>query len=208
MDISEFANWNLQIHHRLNVNEKFMQLGTGGIINLHKDIYLKETFGKYGQMRRETACLDSTKIIENCSNNLLQQPVSLTSGADGSLYIGDADLIIRLKPDGSSIVLFKFSSKLSSNNLQFNKANGNQAHSHAYYLQYSAYDGHLYVTDSERFQIFRLLSLDNVEQPESNFEIIAGNGLRCFYSEDAEQCGDGGLAIEAKLTQPKGKSRV
>lgn len=203
MDISEFSNWNLQIQHRLNLNDKIIQLGTGGTINLQQDVYLKETFGKYGEMRKEAACLDSTKITENCSNNLLKQPVSFAAGADGSLYIGDFDSIRRLRTDGTSSVIFKFPFK-HTNNQQF-KSSNNHAHSYIYYIQYSPYDGHLYITDYERFQILRLINLDNVEQPENNFEVIAGNGLRCFYSEDVDQCGDGGPAIDARLSQPKSK---
>ena len=202
IDVSEFANWNLQIHHRLNLNEKIIQLGSGGTINLQQDVYLKETFGKYGQMRKDNDCLDgSSKAGEHCSNNSLKQPVSLTAGSDGSLYFGDADLIRRLKPDGSTSVLFRFPAKQTANGQS--KKNGNLA-SYVYHLQYNAYDNHLYVSDSERFQIFKLLNLDNVEQPETNFEVIAGNGLRCFHSEDADQCGDGGLAVEARLSHPKG----
>lgn len=198
MDISEFANWNLQIHHRLNLNDKIIQLGSGGTINLQQDVYLEEKFGKYGQMRKEAACLDSTtkQTGENCSNDLLKQPVSITADADGSLYVGDSDIVRRLKPDGSSIVIFKLPSKQSGKTTTKNQA-------YIYHLQYSSYDGHLYLADSERFEILRLLNLDNVEQPETNFEVIAGNGLRCFYSEDAEQCGDGGPAIDARLQQPK-----
>jgi len=195
IDVSELANWNLQIHHRLNLNEKIIQLGSGGSINLQQDVYLKETFGKYGQMRKDNDCLDSKVPNENCQ--LLRQPVGLTSGSDGSLYFGDADLIRRLKPDGTSSIIFKFPTKSINNQSKKN------SQAYVYYLQFSAYDNHLYVTDSERFQIFKLLSLDNVEQPENNFEIIAGNGLRCLHSEDADQCGDGGLAIEARLSHPK-----
>lgn len=204
MEISEFANWNLQIHHRLNLNDKIIQLGSGGAVDLQQDVYLKETFGKHGQMRTEPACMDSSKAGESCSNNLLKQPVSITAGADGSLYIGDSDLVRCLKPDGSSTVLFKFPAK-PTNAGQFSKTNGgNQAHAYVYQLQFSAYDGHLYVSNSDGFQILKLLSLDNVDQPESNFEVIAGNGLRCFHSEDSDQCGDGGPAVEAKLSHPKG----
>lgn len=203
MEISEFANWNLQIHHRLNLNDKIIQLGSGGAVDLQQDVYLRETFGKHGQMRTEPACMDSSKAAESCSNNLLKQPVSFTAGADGSLYIGDSDLVRCLKPDGSSVVLFKFPAK-QANAAQFGKTNSNQAHSYVYHLQFSAYDAHLYVANSDGFQILKLLSLENVEQPESNFEVIAGNGLRCLHSEDSDQCGDGGAAVEAKLSHPKG----
>ena len=198
MDISEFANWNLQIHHRLNLNDKIIQLGSGGAVDLQQDVYLREAFGKHGQIRTEPACQDSSKTGENCSNNLLKQPVSFTAGADGSLYIGDADLVRRLKPDGTSVVLFRLPAKQAS------AAGKTNPTSYVYHLQFSAYDGHLYLANSESFQILKLLSQDNVEQPETNFEVVAGNGLRCFHSEDADQCGDGGPAIEAKLSHPKG----
>ena len=48
--------------------------------------------------------------------------------------------------------------------------------------------------------IFRL---DKVDDPESNFDAVVGNGDRC-YPHDQLRCGDGKPAPEARLIHPKG----
>ena len=43
-----------------------------------------------------------------------------------------------------------------------------------------------------------------VRKLEENFEVIAGNGEECTPGESA-LCGDGNLAVKARLSHPKGK---
>jgi len=45
--------------------------------------------------------------------------------------------------------------------------------------------------------------LDKVEDPESNLDVVVGNGDRCF-PHDSLKCGDGKPAPEARLIYPKG----
>jgi len=41
------------------------------------------------------------------------------------------------------------------------------------------------MTNSERHQVWRILKLDNVEDPANNYEVVAGTGERCVPgSED------------------------
>jgi len=68
----------------------------------------------------------------------------------------------------------------------------------------SPYDNHLYISDPERHQILRIHTTDRVEDPESNYDVFVGSGLRCLPSRDPSSCGDGGSALEAKLSFPKG----
>lgn len=76
--------------------------------------------------------------------------------------------------------------------------------SYQYYLCMSPADGHLYVSDPEKHQILRVLSLDAVRDPNINVEPVVGNGERCIPGDETN-CGDESPAIRAKLSHPKGK---
>lgn len=75
--------------------------------------------------------------------------------------------------------------------------------SYQYYLCVSPADGHLYVSDPEKHQILRVLSLDAVNEPTINVEPVVGNGERCIPGDETN-CGDEAPAIHAKLSHPKG----
>lgn len=75
--------------------------------------------------------------------------------------------------------------------------------SYQYYLCLSPTDGHLYVSDPEKHQILRVPTTNLVVDPTINFEVYVGSGERCIPG-DQSSCGDGGLAINAKLSNPKG----
>lgn len=64
-------------------------------------------------------------------------------------------------------------------------------------------DGHLYVSDPEKHQILKALTLEKVENPTINIEPVVGSGERCIPG-DRGHCGDEGPAIYAKLAHPKG----
>lgn len=68
----------------------------------------------------------------------------------------------------------------------------------------SPLDGSVYVSDPEAHQVLRLESTDNVENPEHNTVAVVGSAQRCLPG-DRNKCGDGGYAIHARLTYPKGK---
>lgn len=72
-----------------------------------------------------------------------------------------------------------------------------------YYLCVSPADGHLYISDPEKHQILRALSLKDVDDPSINMEAVVGSGERCIPGDEGH-CGDGGNALEAKLAHPKG----
>lgn len=73
-----------------------------------------------------------------------------------------------------------------------------------YYLCVSPADGHLYISDPEKHQILKTLSLKNVQHPNLNIEPVVGSGERCIPGDESH-CGDEGPAIRAKLAHPKGK---
>ena len=39
---------------------------------------------------------------------------------------------------------------------------------------------------------------------KSNYEVVAGTGTKCIPGGSRDRCGDGGLAVEARLSYPKG----
>lgn len=68
-------------------------------------------------------------------------------------------------------------------------------------------DGHLYISDPEKHQILKALSLEQVQDPSINIEPVVGNGERCIPGDEGH-CGDEGPAIHAKLAHPKGKGEI
>jgi len=76
-----------------------------------------------------------------------------------------------------------------------------------YYLCISPADGHLYISDPEKHQILKALSLEQVQDPSINIEPVVGSGERCIPGDEGH-CGDEGSAIHAKLAHPKGKGQI
>lgn len=72
-----------------------------------------------------------------------------------------------------------------------------------YYICISPADGYLYISDSERHQVRRVIALEKVRDPTLNSEAVVGSGDRCVPGDDSN-CGDEGPAIKAKLAHPKG----
>lgn len=118
----------------------------------------------------------------------LLTPVALASGPDASIYVGDFNLIRRITPEGNVYTVLELTATQVA---------------YQYYLCVSPADGHLYVSDPERHQVLRVLSLDPVGEPSINSEPVVGSGERCIPGDEA-LCGDGGLALKARLSQPKG----
>lgn len=226
MEVSELAGWNLDIHNRYNFHQGILQKGDGSAVFFKQQTRLSNTLiGGIEVGPRPFNC-----PVNECEgpakNNHLLNPVSLTSGPDGSLYIGDGNLIRRITADGYIFTVFKFSEKNSNNNNRpsssssavssVSSVNGGKSPSSAslsspsssgsafnYHLALSQYDNHLYIADAERHQILRIHTTDRVEDPESNYDIFVGSGIPCL-PRDPNHCGDGGSALEAKLSFPKG----
>ncbi|XP_040063442.2 teneurin-m [Ixodes scapularis] len=185
MDISELGGWNLDIHHRYNFQEGVVQKGDGSTVYFkHQPRVISVLMGT-GQ-QRPLLCPECNGLARE---NKLLAPVALASGPDGSVYVGDLNLIRRITPTGQVYTVFRM--------------RGPGDVSYQYHLTLSPTDGHLYLSDPERHQIVRVHSLDKVEDPDSNFDVVVGSGERCI-PRDRDNCGDGRPALEAKLSYPKG----
>nr|CAD7259172.1 unnamed protein product [Timema shepardi] len=136
-------------------------------------------------LQRPLMCSDCNG---SAKDSRLLTPVALTSGPDGSLYVGDFNLVRRITPEGNVYTVLQLSTTQVS---------------YQYYLSVSPADGHLYISNSEKHQILRALSVEPVEEPAINYEPVVGSGERCIPGDETH-CGDEGPARDAKLAHPKG----
>lgn len=185
VDISDVGGWGLDIHHHYNFHEGILQKGDGS--TLHFKEYPRTVQVVMGTgLQRPLECKEFCNGMAKDAR--LLTPVALASGPDGSLYVGDFNLVRRITPDGKVLTVLQLSTTQVS---------------YQYYLAVSPADGHLYISDPEKHQILKVLSVDDVKKPLINSEPVAGSGQRCIPG-DEENCGDGGPAMKARLSHPKG----
>ncbi|XP_073995971.1 teneurin-a transmembrane protein isoform X3 [Rhodnius prolixus] len=184
VDISDVGGWSLDIHHHYNFHEGILQKGDGSTVHLKQLARSVKVVMGTG-LQRPLQCKDCDGIARDAR---LLTPVALTSGPDGSIYVGDFNLVRRLTPDGNVYTVLQLSATQVS---------------YQYYLALSPADGRLYVSDPERHQILRVISLDSVPEPSINWEVAVGSGGRCIPGDETS-CGDEGPALQAKLAHPKG----
>ena len=71
------------------------------------------------------------------------------------------------------------------------------------YMTVSPVDGRLYISDHRGHRVIRVKTMGPVRNLMNNYEIVAGTGQQCMSGEP-DLCGDGGPAINARLTYPNG----
>ncbi|XP_049862885.1 teneurin-a isoform X3 [Schistocerca gregaria] len=184
VDISDVGGWSLDIHHHYNFHEGILQKGDGS--TLHYKQYPRTVKVVMGTgLQRPLQCSDCNGVAKDAR---LLTPVALASGPDGSLYVGDFNLVRRVTPEGNVFTVLQLSATQVS---------------YQYYLSVSPADGHLYISDPERHQVLRVLSVEPIQDPGINWEPVVGSGERCIPGDETH-CGDEGPAREAKLAHPKG----
>ncbi|XP_033216143.1 teneurin-a [Belonocnema kinseyi] len=184
VDISDVGGWGLDIHHHYNFHEGILQKGDGS--TLHFKQYPRTVKVIMGTgLQRNLQCDDCNGLAKDAR---LLTPVALTSGPDGSIYVGDFNLVRRITPEGKVFTVLVLRATQVA---------------YQYYLCVSPADGHLYISDPEKHQILRALSLDEVQDPDINIEPVVGSGERCIPGDEGH-CGDEGPAIRSKLAHPKG----
>ncbi|KAI5732577.1 hypothetical protein M8J76_001881 [Diaphorina citri] len=185
MSISEIGGWNLDIHHRYNFHEGILQKGDGSNIYLkNKPRIIKTTLGDGHQ--RPLDCKDCNG--EAGPKQRLLAPVALATAPDGSLFVGDFNLIRRIMTDGTVRTVVRLNVTRVA---------------YRYHIAYSPLDGTLYISDPESHQILRVKNAMDFSAPDYNVEPAVGSGERCLPGDEAH-CGDGAPARDAKLAYPKG----
>ncbi|KAG8234383.1 hypothetical protein J437_LFUL015147, partial [Ladona fulva] len=202
VDVSDVGGWSLDVHHHYNFHEGILQKGDGSTLHFKQFPRIVRVAMGTGT-RRPLLCGASPSptpsspsptapdpaCVGPARDAKLLTPVALASGPDGSLYVGDFNLVRRLTPEGTVYTVLQLSATQVS---------------YQYYLSVSPADGHLYVSDPERHQVIRVLSVDGPPaEPSLNSEPAVGSGERCIPGDEAA-CGDGGPARHAKLAHPKG----
>ncbi|XP_063706613.1 teneurin-a isoform X5 [Culicoides brevitarsis] len=185
VDISDIGGWGLDIHHHYNFYEGILQKGDGSTLHLKEFPRIIKTIMGTGQ-QRPLNCKDHCNGIAKDAR--LLTPVALASGPDGSLFVGDFNLVRRITPDGRVLTVLQLSTTQVS---------------YQYYLTVSPADGYLYISDPEKHQVLKVMAVDKVMDPTSNYEAVVGSGQRCIPG-DEQNCGDDGPALEARLSHPKG----
>ncbi|KAG7197898.1 hypothetical protein KM043_016142 [Ampulex compressa] len=184
MSISEVGGWNLDIHHRYNFHEGILQKGDGSNIYLkHKPRVILTTMGDGHQ--RPLDCYDCDG---QASKQRLLAPVALATAPDGSIFVGDFNLVRKILVDGTVRTVVRLNATRVS---------------YRYHIALSPLDGALYISDPESHQIIRVRDTNDYSDPDHNWETVVGSGERCLPGDEAH-CGDGALARDAKLAYPKG----
>ncbi|KAJ8911461.1 hypothetical protein NQ315_013565 [Exocentrus adspersus] len=129
---------------------------------------------------------------EDCEGQASKQrllaPVALASAPDGSLFVGDFNLVRKIQTDGIVRTIVRLNATRVS---------------YRYHMARSPLDGTLYISDPESHQIIKVRNTDDYTNPDHNWETVVGSGERCLPGDEAH-CGDGALARDAKLAYPKG----
>ncbi|CAL4085535.1 unnamed protein product, partial [Meganyctiphanes norvegica] len=183
--ISHIGGFNLHVHHAYNFHQGILHKGDGRNIHLSSHRHLVTTLLGTGQPR-EVYCTSRYLFSKDILSHMTVSECSLADM--GAIPVLSHNLIRRVKPGGTVTTMARF--------------NETQV-SYRYHIAVSPLDGSVYVSDPEGHQVLRLRELENILDPHMNLQVIVGSGQRCLPG-DHTNCGDGGLAIHARLTYPKG----
>ena len=184
LTLSNIGGWDLDIHHRYNFQEGILYRGDG------TNVYLKETpaliFTTFGDGKRRT--YDCAQCNGDSSKQRLLSPMEIVSAPDGSLYIGDFNLIRKIAPDGVVRTVLQLNATTVA---------------HRYYLAVNPSSGALYVSDPEGYRIMEVINTEDPTDIVNNWKTLIGARGQCLPGDESE-CGDGGPAAYAQLIYPKG----
>ncbi|KAL6728566.1 hypothetical protein Aduo_010328 [Ancylostoma duodenale] len=178
----EGGAWSVDIHHHLDAVNGVLEMGNGGRRFIANAVPMLELFVGSNK-RRPLECQNCNGLATDAS---LFRPSALAHGLDGSVFVGDHNLIRRVGPDGQISTVLSLSLPDTS---------------YPYYLAVSPVDGSLAISLPLHKQIWKVSSHSPVD-PAANHEVLAGDGTACSAAADA--CGDGGPAVDAQLFFPKG----
>ncbi|XP_075956964.1 teneurin-4 isoform X5 [Anarhichas minor] len=187
---SKLGGWTIDKHHALNIQSGILHMGNG------ENVFISQQPPVIGSVmgngrRRSISCPSCNGLADG---NKLLAPVALACGSDGSLYVGDFNYVRRIFTTGN------VTSVLELRNKDFRHSN---SPAHKYYLATSPVNGAVYLSDTSSRKVFKVKSMNAVKDVAKNLELVAGTGDQCLPYDDA-RCGDGGKAVEATLTNPRG----
>ncbi|XP_071773638.1 teneurin-4 isoform X5 [Centroberyx gerrardi] len=187
---SKLGGWAVDKHHALNIQSGILHMGNG------ENVFISQQPPVIGSVmgngrRRSISCPSCNGLADG---NKLLAPVALACGSDGSLYVGDFNYVRRIFTTGN------VTSVLELRNKDFRHSN---SPAHKYYLATSPVTGAVYLSDTSSRKVFKVKSLNAVKDVAKNLELVAGTGDQCLPYDDT-RCGDGGKAVEATLTNPRG----
>lgn len=150
MEISELGGWNLDIHHRYNVYDSLFQRGDGQLVYFQDSghqhrlpLSIESLAGAHLQPRPFVCTSSSVECSSNLASVRFFSLVTLTSAPDGSVFVGDANLIRRIMTDGRVQLVYQF------------KSNSNRQ-TYDYYIAFNSMDSFLYISDPDKLQIVRI----------------------------------------------------
>uniref|UniRef100_A0A8C2AGN6 Teneurin-4 n=1 Tax=Cyprinus carpio TaxID=7962 RepID=A0A8C2AGN6_CYPCA len=180
---SHLGGWSVDKHHALNVQSGILHKGNGENIFISQQPPVIGSIMGNGR-RRSISCPSCNGLADG---NKLLAPVALACGSDGSLYVGDFNYVRRIFTTGNVTSVLELSNSPA----------------HKYYLATSPVSGALYLSDTSSRKVFKVKYLNTVKDVAKNLELVAGTGDQCL-PYDETRCGDGGKAVEATLTNPRG----
>uniref|UniRef100_A0AAX7VFJ6 Teneurin-4 n=1 Tax=Astatotilapia calliptera TaxID=8154 RepID=A0AAX7VFJ6_ASTCA len=180
---SKLGGWTIDKHHALNIQSGILHMGNG------ENVFISQQPPVIGSVmgngrRRSISCPSCNGLADG---NKLMAPVALACGSDGSLYVGDFNYVRRIFTTGNVTSVLELSNSPA----------------HKYYLATSPVNNAVYLSDTSSRKVFKVKSLNVVKDVAKNLELVAGTGDQCLPYDDA-RCGDGGKAVEATLTNPRG----
>ena len=191
LSISNIGGWDLADHHRYNYQEGILYRGDG------TNVYLRETpaliFTSFGDgRRRDYACAAATASSSSACNGPRQQRLlaawEIAAAPDGSLYVGDYNLVRRISPDGTVHTVLQLNATTVA---------------HRYHLAVNPKSGALYLSDPVGYRIIEVVDTDSPGDTVNNWRLLVGGQGQCMPG-DEELCGDGGSGLAARLIYPKG----
>ncbi|XP_026066564.1 teneurin-1-like isoform X1 [Carassius auratus] len=187
---SNLGGWTLNHHHVLNLESGILHKGNGENVFISQQPLVISTVMGTGAVR--------TIPCPNCNGPAVEQklfaPIALACGSDGSVYVGDFNYIRRILPNGFAITILE---------LRNRDIRHSSSPAHKYYLSVDPVRESLYLSDTSSGKLYRLKTLTEPKDLSRNVEVVAGSGEQCtpFHPN---QCGDGGKATEAALSNPRG----
>uniref|UniRef100_A0AAQ5YIW5 Teneurin transmembrane protein 4 n=1 Tax=Amphiprion ocellaris TaxID=80972 RepID=A0AAQ5YIW5_AMPOC len=184
---SKLGGWTVDKHHALNIQSGILHMGNG------ENVFISQQPPVIGSVmgngrRRSISCPSCNGLADG---NKLMAPVALACGSDGSLYVGDFNYVRRIFTTGNVTSVLELSNSPA----------------HKYYLATSPVNSAVYLSDTSSRKVFKVKSLNVVKDVAKNLELVAGTGDQCLPYDDT-RCGDGGKAVEATLTNPRGSITV